>query len=719
MTAKNPFIYETAHYKRDYNNVENYIRDVSHYLSTMTNKPMDVCDAYVRKNITADGKYPIKNPRVRFLERNNVGDREVKEDTYFGYMEKTHQQRLILAPTFTAYLHPEDKESLLGKYIQKNLKKRKGFKHKMFEATMQGNKSAELYYDNLQNSSKIKNNSLSGAHSSPYTVLYNKTTHSSLTSTCRVTTSIGNANNEKFIAGNRHYWQYHIAIQDILTITRNTDYTALQLAIDTYGLIYPTTQQVMDCITRSSIYYWSNSVEMEKIVTLVDRLKPIERAAFLYVGDFYHLAQCNPDAVRGFLTEMIQIQKDSLPLEEADKWLSSLSGDAKVFVNLQSVEWTKGILLSDLKVKDPVGYGCVGANAKYMADMLNKHRILIEGVMRPPTLPTSIATFPNIMRRAVIASDTDSTIFTTQYWTKWFKHGVLDFSQESVSVGTTICFLTSQIVVHLLAMMTANIGMRKEHLHLLEMKNEFFFPTFSLTTRAKHYFATIGAREGNVFAELKQEVKGVELRSSNAPPAVMNKLKAWMLALQTKVMNEGTLLIADALGPVAAIEHEIINDIKNGGNAFLRSVPVKDASSYANGDDAPAMVHHQMWEQVWAPKYGNSAPPPYQGVKVNVGLDSPTKLKAFLNSIEDKALADRLRTFLNEKGRDKIEVLTFPKPMIEMVGIPKEIIPVIELRKLIYAIMAPFYLTLESFGLYMVNDHNTRLISDTWPATAA
>ena len=51
------------------------------------------------------------------------------------------------------------------------------------------------------------------------------------------------------------------------------------------------------------------------------------------------------------------------------------------------------------------------------------------------------------------------------------------------------------------------------------MKNEYKFDVFVPTQVAKHYYASIGCQEGNLYKAQEPEIKGVHLKSSNAPPA--------------------------------------------------------------------------------------------------------------------------------------------------------------------------------------------------------
>src|SRR5690606_21365817 len=111
-----------------------------------------------------------------------------------------------------------------------------------------------------------------------------------------------------------------------------------------------------------------------------------------------------------------------------------------------------------------------------------------------------------------------------QYWTNWYV-GKDDFSEQSMAIANTVIYLSSQLIMHVLAMMSANMGIDSKSIHRIAMKNEYSFPVFCLTSRAKHYYAYISAREGNVYEEMDVELKGVALRNSNVPKAIMRKLR--------------------------------------------------------------------------------------------------------------------------------------------------------------------------------------------------
>jgi hypothetical protein len=704
----NLFTKPREEYTRDLNVIGNYCQQNAIYLSRMTGCSYEEALEFVRNEVSIEGNYSAKDPDTKVLAKKSPGNRQPTSLSFSRFLKTVTDKELIIAPTLTCYVSPKVKKSLIAEYITGNLKKRKDMKKLMFTAKMALDKVKESFYNLLQSTFKIKNNSISGAHASPYQILFNKSSHSTLTSTCRSATSYANAHNEKFLMGNRHYWSPEVTRANILSIIQLTDRQLFKKAMDEYNLHYPTPDEMMQCITYSTNLYWINLEEIESLRELSTKLEPIERAMFMYVGDMYHLAKHNPTVVRDMLGQISQrVEKGCA---DPEKYISSLNADATALVSLLCSKILNGRQLNDLKEQDPEGYAIVGATAKNVLETLEKYRTMIKGLWVTINLPPSIYKAPMLYRRCAIVSDTDSTIFTNQYWTEWFV-GQIDFSEQSYAIGYTTTFLTSQIVVHYLACMSGNMGVVTEQIHQLTMKSEFYFPTLSVTTMAKNYYSYISAQEGNVFKDLEMEIKGVSLKSSNWPAAVAKRLKKYMGYIMTSVMEKGKLTYAEILDPVYEMEKEILDDIEAGGYTYLTTSQIKDSSSYVNPDSSP-YVYYQMWQEVFAPKYGDCDAPPYQSIKVSVTIDKPATFKRWLEEMEDKELANRMREWAARNGKTSIGMLRLPEPILQVTGIPREIIDVIDRRTLLYNTVSGFYLVLESLGLFMMEKDRLRFVSD-------
>lgn len=709
-----PFSKPLTYYTRTYDLMETYIGDSALYLSLMEGIPIEDARAFVLDTIKPDGIHPIRVPMARFLQRNAHGDRERRQMPLDQLWRVMRENNEILAPNLTSYLHPDVKMSLLAKFIAGNLKKRNVAKHEQMAADRAGNKRLKEIKKSTQTTFKIKNNALSGAHSSPYTILWNKSSHSTLTSGCRTATSYGNANNEKFLYGNRHYWSPAITQNNIISIVGHTDYVQLEAVMTEFKLTMPSVEDVMAMIDRSTRYYWRDDKYMAKIEQLVRALNPLQRTAVLFTGDMYHLAKVNPEFVRQFLMEMSERTEEPLSPEATEEWRPQIDGDLVAYISMLCPDY---LYLPEKKeygamkeIKDPHKAGVLYANGKRVLEVQQKYAAAIQAFWVTDNLPSSIYYLPNIIRRGVITSDTDSTIFTVAYWPIWYCD-TMEMSRRSLAISATMVYLTSKIIIHILAKFSANCGVAQQDIFRLSMKNEYFFPVFTLTSRAKHYFAYITMQEGSPKLEMETEIKGVALRNSNVPPEITRQAHALMRKLMDKILAGEMVSLRSVLRRVALIEYEIKRSIEEGNFKWLKRMNINQLDSYKNPDSNNYM-HYEMWEAVFARKYGPAPPPPYRAVKLSVMMNKKGKYREWLAQLEDRTLAENMANWMESRNKTEIGTLLLPEMNLQSSGIPRELIGFIDLRNLISQTMEAFYLVLESMGFFIKDRHLSRLLSD-------
>lgn len=709
-------------YQRQYDTLNVAMGDLVECLKVSKGIDHSTAVDYVSKVTSGTGAFPIKNPELVYLKRKPNGDRVAESGNLQEYLKDKVDRNLIIAPNLTIYERPEVRKSILAEYIQVNLQYRKADKKQMFENDMRskneslsaherhGYRKQAAYFKTLQESRKIKNNSLSGMHASPSTIGYNKSSHSSLTSLCRCATSYANSSNEKFLGGLRHYANPTVIYNNILTSNRSCDMVALEQVMVKYNLHYPTTEEVMKCIKYSTDNYWRNDADLESIRVFVNNLTPVQKAAFVYVGDFYHFDMYNSDFVLQYLTEMGRMETQ--PQENPKAIIESLDDNYKAIATLLCTPLIKGILLDDAETQRPEAYNAVAATAVNMQNMVLKYADFIKAIIVQPYLPISIASFPSSVRKSVPTSDTDSTIFTCQYWVD--KYGDIRFSVKSMSIMYVMVFMISSITQNTLMYYSANLGVSPEHLTTIKMKNEFIFPVYVLTALAKHYFAYILAKEGNVYTELDIERKGVNLRSSNSPKYVNEQAEEFMATIMNVVLANRKWTSKEAMKFVADIEQEIYDDITTGKASLLNTVQVKPSESYSQGESAAAYQSYLFWNKYFGAKYGPAQTPPYRAIKVAVTLNNKTAVAKWLDSIEDPTIRTGLQEWIATNNKSNVTIFRIPRGNVAEHGIPKEILSVVDVRGIIKEVTKPLYLVLESLGLYFINKKGTRIILDEY-----
>ena len=706
------FIRPPEHYHPKLNLIKTYVEDCAFYLSKMTGQPEDKCREFVMATIRPNGRRAIKIPKMALLARNKYGDREKTTMSLLGFLEDVRNKKEILAPSLTAYTPGSVRESSLAKFIIGNLARRSAAKKEKFHAMMAGDSVLEAIWESAQSTFKIKNNALSGAQCSPYTPLWNKTAHSSLTSTCRVATSYGNANNERFLQGNRHYWSPDITRNNIVSIVKHSDLDRVDQVMQRYQLAHPSIEQTMALIQRSTAPYWRSEKHLSDIRALIDTLTPTERSVFLFTSNLYDLAEVNPQFVRTMLSKLSdKVNEPLLDPEEVKHWLGTMDAYMEAYVGLHCGEEMAGRSMKKVREEDPHACGVLAANVKQATEALRYYADFIQLFWVSDHLPPSIFHLPSIIRRSVIVSDTDSTIFTVSYWSDWML-GREEYSKAAISVANAVVYLAGQCVRHLMASLSGNMGVEHKHLFRLSMKNEYFFSIFALTGRAKHYFAYRDAQEGNVFKSPKMEIKGVGLRSSNVPVRLTETNHALMRWVMDTLKRNEKIELRRVLRKVGQIEQQIERSIIAGDFDVLKSMQIKTRESYKDTAKSSNYDHYLMWEEVFAPKYGPAPAPPYRAIKIPLSIDNPTRFKEWLAQLDDRAFAERMDQWMKTRGRKDLTQMLLPEDLLKDHGIPKEVLDVMDIRSTIAQLMEGYYIVLESLGYYVRNDHNTRLVKD-------
>jgi hypothetical protein len=311
--SNNPFLNDPEFYQRNIDPLGHYIQQSAIYLSKQTGDSLEHCTTWITAQLKQHNLPGMQDPIVEHYQRNDVGDRHTETTPLSRYISNAIQQDLVLAPTFTTYLNPRVKQSMLVGFIERNVKIRSIAKKAAFKA--KSDKQMDLYImkNNEQTNMKTYNNSLSGAFATKGSVLYNPTAHSTLTSTTRSVSSFGNASNERLVMGNRNYFNPDIVTYAILTTCSLIDKDDIQATMSLYRLNYPTVDDVMSCITYSSDFYWKDGIALGKIRSLVKQLTPVERAGFVYSGDLYHLRQLNDSFIRNLITDLSRKCTDVVP----------------------------------------------------------------------------------------------------------------------------------------------------------------------------------------------------------------------------------------------------------------------------------------------------------------------------------------------------------------------------------------------------------------------
>ena len=700
-----PFVKSKEAYVRKIDPINQYLDLQGFYLSRMTDKPFDECRQWVRTQMS-ERRYPLKNPVVTYLSRENQSDRVETKTNLMKYIYDAVKLNHILVPTFTTYYNSKQRKSYYTTLIVDKKSSRKKHKKLSFKYKMEGDEDMAQFHDQIQNGKKKGVNSLSGAALQKTTISYTSTLHSTLTSVCRISTSYSNYNNEKLIMGRRHYSNYQLTLDNLCVLGFVADKDKIDECIATYNLKYPTVEETMACIKLSTDMYWYDPEALARIEAFVSKLHDYERANIVYAGDLYHLDIFNPAVIESYFKDMTNV---ALMADLNVKEVMDNADEAMiVYASYLCSASLAGMQLEKAKVDNPSAYNEVAQTVANLTNATTKWTKFIECFLAPEVLHLNVNNVYSLTRKTVLTSDTDSTIFTTQYWGKRFT-GSYNFEPESYNAGYFITYLSGRTIKHQLAMMSANLGIETENIHLISMKSEYYFPVYVLTNSAKHYFNFISAQEGNVYKQLKLQVKGVELRNSKIPKVYVDELHEHMKHVMRCIIKDVSIGIRELFKPAIRQEREILSNLNENKTSMFVNESIKEPSSYKKDEDAPKIKATMFWNDTFGRKYGSSPDYPYTAYKLSLTLTNKRAIAEWLDKMADKQLARDIATAVAQYDKKDMKVLYVPALCVYN-GLPEEIREVLDINKTIYDISFPWYLMLESFGFYLKRGNYSRLI---------
>lgn len=701
MVDKLVFKKQTEEYLNRLDPQSEYIKQASIFISKSKGIPVEEA----RKKVIAVLKsYPIKNPIVKFNHRAENGDMFIDTEPLLSYIKSVQDEHNVLVPSFTAYVHPSIKKSLHAEFISVNIKARKEDKKKLFYYTQTGDKDKAMYYDNMQKTRKIFNNSLSGAYASKSTILYNPSAHYTLTSVTRCVSSIGNAVTESIISGNKIFRDPDSVLNYISSVLANADMEALQKVIDKYGIVYPEVSDVMLMVKESTENFWNIPSKLDYIREYLGKLSKLELAAVLYTNDLLNFRRLNKDIMVKLIARLSSTKTGYTTPETELKDIENVQEGVQSHVHNICQDAIKGKVIEYDKMVGSELLDLLASTAKYVAEGLTEYKDLIQALLITKVGPINIAYIKELMRKCIVLSDTDSTCATYDDWTRWYKENCNGEDRDPIGVASTMMTIATQTMDHYIKTLSGNMNLDKSKFETLKMKNEFMWNSFVTMNASKHYFADVSIKEGNVLREPKAEIKGVHLLASSISAEYRNAGHGMMDEIRATLREHKKLDLYSYVKRVADIEREIIAKIKTGSTEVLGTDKIKDPTSYKDAPEKSPYIHHLLWKEVFADKYGYPGEPTYNVVKVPTNLDTEARMNTYLESLEDQELANRFRNFLKKYGKKNIGTFRPPMSLIEGKGLPDEIFNCVNYKRIVKDNCGMMYVVLEALGFYKSSD---------------
>lgn len=697
------FFRDKSQYHNQLNPVLGYLEQLSSYIQNTRGVSKEVADEKARIIL----KTHFKDKNVRYFERQENGDREVKDTTLLNYINSNIKEKNVLVPTFTSYMNANKKKSMLSEFIFVNVRRRSVAKKAGQKAKAEGNMELADAKNNEQNMMKIYNNSLSGAFAQAACILHNPTAHSTLTSITRTITSLSNASNEKLIAGNRFYPRGTDVINNVIYIATYADVKFIKSVIEQFNLHIPTIEETIGVLKYSSdLYFHDEKFYQTRIIPYLQKLSGYHLAAICYIGDLYHIRKFNDGFMRNVITEMITPVSVPDTDETICKDIHSINDNILNFVHHIFYTQAKG-QGKDYDKMFKTGSGLASSiytTSKHVEDVLRKYKAFFNCFFMTDILPGNSFRLKHMRRRTVVLSDTDSTCFTLDEWIKWLYNGEFRVDDKSIATTGAVAFMAAQAIINQLAILSKGMNISDDHLNTLAMKNEYLWGIHSPCEISKHYFAYTIIQEGNVFKEADIEIKGVHLKNSAVPKFVIQDAKDLMKYILETIFENKKIKLHYVLEKIKTLEKDIKESVFKGEAIYLKKSKIKNKEAYALDEMKSPYQRHVLWQEVFAPKYGDIQDPPYDVIKIPTIVKGRAALSGWLEKIEDIELKERFNSWLIKYNKMDLPTIYLNETYIKSNGIPKEILNVIDIKRIILDVTMQHRIILETLGIMLYND---------------
>lgn len=649
----------------------------------------------------------LKVPEIEYLTHPSYGNTERKVIDLLTYTNNIKNN--IMTPSGSVYVPPSVLPSLLREALKTALAQRKVYKKEMLHADEAGDYTTAAIKNFLQSSTKIFCNSIPGAMGSPHNAFYDKPGYNSITSTARHSVMCGYAQTEKLIAGNIYVTDYDDVVNYCI-IHHRAKPEYLMDVVEQYGLYVPTPDDLMDFFAKSLRHYTRVSDLISKLMDFFISLPTDSRVFIFYANNLYNLVTYNDEYFRSFFENFFKEDVKVNPNWDPGK-IFKVEGDLRTAVlSLHSNIFSPLTLENAVKEKPDAVRFLLGI-AAHMRQSLADTAPIWQSFFRVDCDTAKAMYHPNMVREAVLVSDTDSVIFTTYRILNWYMRGEFKFGRASNQLNAFSVFVLSQTLEHVFARVSVGFGFEGDDVYRIVMKNEFHYPVMIRTPKAKHYAGIYTIKEGNILPKPKKDIKGRELRDSALGERASENTDAFITWVMETTMKENSLSLAETLAHVASHEAEIYKETMAGRKTFISTRSIRPANEYKGDPTSTVFFYYMLWQEVFAPVWGDFVLPDkaYHIPLIDNGKCLTDPEYHDIVSKFDPKITERLVKFLNKHALRRPTQLLIPTYLPE---IPEIFRAVIDVRSLISANCAGQYLILQALGVRMNVGKDSQLVSD-------
>ena len=670
----------------------------------------NVTDDFLMNQIEKDIKKKLKIPECQVITYPEVGEFDLRTIPLSTYIRNHNAD--VIAPCGTMFKSDPENIPPSVKYNNSCRLDRNKYKKMMFDCMEKGDTLGENRNDRKQQLRKVKNNSIIGGHGFEGCAFYDKESFNGITSLGRNGVILSYTLAEQCLANN-FYWSDREKVINFIMATAQgaIDYNKQQEIEDVikkYNLYVPDSKQVAKRLLESSKYYLSKKVREKLFTDLVemfDNMPTWQMCYVFYRRNIMNLFTQNSDLFRELVDKLRTIDYDlqattdykaEIAKQNPEEALK-LPGDLKMMLAIiyNRILGYKAVNKTLVKEHPEIAQEFV-LIAKTAQAHLDKYEPIFKAFMYSGETIPRVMENKYIIRKAVAVSDTDSILFTMKAPVSWYLKDNFKICDDGIDMAAYTVYLLSKILNIANRDLAISKGSVGEAVDRINLKSEFLYAVFVKTDLGKHYFTKYLAKEGRVVKDPRIDIKGVELQSSTLPNVSKDFAKKLMVTIIDDVYKHGDVYERDLIAMCLEYEQTILNSLKSGELDYYSNVSLKEEAQYKQPDRS-IWFNYRFWHEVFEEDYGViNIPGKYPVIPFK---EKMPKDPIYLRWVEKRypKIHKRYVKFLESVPKNK-KITRIPIPG-DLKKIPAVLIPLVDIRKIVYKNMTSAQLALKQLGI--------------------
>jgi hypothetical protein len=680
-----------------------YVENMVSYLCRTRNISQNEARAFVVDHV----QRTVKVPKLRIVNMVAYGKAEIQTITLSNFLRVIQDK--IVTPSGSIFKPTYQQQSVVGSKIKKFMKDRKAVKKLQFKAAAEEKFDMASLYKALQNSIKVTLNSLPGGYGFPSSIFYDKGCYNAITSSGRLLISTAFTCCEHFLGGNLPIFSVTEAINLLVVILNKAPSDiAIRGVMEKHNLQWRSAEEVTkylnDSLKRYS--YTSDLFEEPEFIRLLGTFSREKLQFVWYHSNMQHICFDHPDYIKRLIREAFDtsiINTEHINFTTEAYW--QMDGNLMIVAAMVLSEELDGASFDDVS-KNPLLAKRLMAVYDNLLRLGNTLEDIFKVFMRHDIIAQKVLTRSQMQRESVVVSDTDSVIYTMHLWSKWFTGQDGSVTIDSYRIATLATYWLTDVTADALAKFVISSGGADEGISLIQMKSEYTYPIFLLFELKKVYAALLAIQEGVMFKKLRPDIKGATIRGVTASPMAKRFISDTMVNDIMQPAIEGNVSARTLIQKVVSFEQHVKKDLLAGGLDFIPLTSVRSASHYTNPTSS---VHFNLmaWNAIFGRKYDIMHPPDKLPM---VKLLEPSDSYFNWLKVEYPDIHDTFKAFIALHG--KTPTAMFVNPLWHK--IPPELMPLINVREIIYFNVSAIYLTLSSMNINIGFSDKHLMLSDIY-----